>query len=152
MFQKVSRPLLWCHKNSRFQTNYWNCSIPLSVPPQVALGFEVMLMRTPLNQGRQEQPGRGDELSTGDVSVGRASALGATTPPSTPKTVRFGECERRHFDLKIITPPGPTVAPCGKLNNLKEALSKEWATFLAGAGNQNFLGGGIFCAMARLRT
>ena len=63
--------------------------------------------------------------------------------PSTPKKVRFGGRECPHFNPEFATPPGPRVAPHGKMDNLKKAPCKERTTFLAGARNPEIPGGGI---------
>ena len=63
--------------------------------------------------------------------------------PSTPKKVRFGGRECRHFNPEFATPPGPRVAPHGKMDNLRKAPCKERTTFSAGARNPETPGGGI---------
>ena len=63
--------------------------------------------------------------------------------PSTPKKVRFGGRERRHFNPQFATSPGRRVSPHGKMDNLRKAPCKEWTAFLAGARNPEFQRGGI---------
>ena len=85
--------------------------------------------------------GNGGEMSARSTS--RTLAQAVITPPSTPKKVRFGGRECRHFNPEFATPPGPRVAPHGKMDNSRKAPCKERTTFLAGARNPEIPGGGI---------